>query len=75
MLAPVSGNDLSVDNVLLLVFTLRFIRGVGDPGMSSYEKDIETEVVPFVEVWIIGKMSVLRGTLVRTLRVELGEEQ
>ena len=52
MLAPMSGRDLCVDNVLLLVFTLRFIRGVGDPGMSALAIGIETEFLPFVEVFI-----------------------
>ena len=50
--APVSSKDLRVDNVLLLVFTLIFIRGVGDPGMSAYAIGIETEFLPFVEVLI-----------------------
>ena len=50
--APVSGKDLRVDNVLLLVFTLRFIRGVGDPGKSALAIGMETEFLPFVEVFI-----------------------
>ena len=48
--APVSGKDLNVDNVLLLVFTLRLIRGVGDPGKSALAIGIETEFLPFVVV-------------------------
>ena len=48
--APVSGRDLNVDNVLLLVFTLRLIRGVGDPGKSAYATGIDTEFLPFVVV-------------------------
>ena len=40
---PVSGKDLNVDNVLLLVFTLRFIRGVGDPGKCALAIGIDTE--------------------------------
>ena len=52
MLAPVSGRDLSVDNVLLLVFTLKFIRGVGDPGTSALASGLATEVLPIVEVFI-----------------------
>ena len=50
--APVSGKDLNVDNVLLLVFTLRFIRGVGDPGKSALAMGMETEFLPFVGVLI-----------------------
>ena len=50
--APVSGKDLNVDNVLLLVFTLRFIRGVGDPGKSALAIGIETAFLPFVGVLI-----------------------
>ena len=50
--APVSCKDLRVDNVLLLVFTLRFIRGVGDPGISAYEIGIETVFLPFMEGFI-----------------------
>ena len=52
MLAPVSGRDLSVDNVLLLVFTLKFIMGVGDPGTSALATGLETEFLPFVGVFI-----------------------
>ena len=52
MLAPVSGRDLSVDNVLLLVFTLKFIKGVGDPGMSAYDIGNDTEFLPLVVVLI-----------------------
>ena len=52
MLAPISGRDLSVDNILLLVFTLKFIRGVGDPGTSVLATGLETEFLPFVEVFI-----------------------
>ena len=48
--APVSGKALNVDNVLLLIFTLRFIRGVGDPGKSADTIDIDTEFLPFVVV-------------------------
>ena len=48
--APVSGKDLNVDNVLLLVFTLRLIRGVGDPGKSALAIGIETEFLPFLVV-------------------------
>ena len=50
--ATVSSKDLNVDNVLLLVFTLRFIRGVGDPGKSALAIGIETEFLPFVVVLI-----------------------
>ena len=50
--AQVSGNDLNVDNVLLFVFTLRFIKGVGDPGKSALAIGIETEFLPFVGVLI-----------------------
>ena len=52
MLAPVSGRDLSVDNVLLLVFTLKFIIGVGDPGTSALATGLETEFLPFFGVFI-----------------------
>ena len=48
--APVSGKALNVDNVLLLVFTLRLIRGVGDPGKSADAIGIDTEFLPFVVV-------------------------
>ena len=48
--APVSGKDLNVDNVLLLIFTLRLIRGVGDPGKSADAIGIDTEFLPFVVV-------------------------
>ena len=48
--APVSGRDLNVDNVLLLVFTLRLIRGVGDPAKSADAIGINTEFLPFVVV-------------------------
>ena len=41
--APVSGKDLSVDKVLLFVFTLKFINGVGDPGTSAYDIGSDTE--------------------------------
>ena len=40
--APVSSKDLNVDNVLLLIFTLRLIRGVGDPGKSADAIGIDT---------------------------------
>ena len=40
---PVSGKDLSVDKVLLFVFTLKFIKGVGDPGTSAYDICNDTE--------------------------------
>ena len=43
MLAPVSWRALSVDNVLLLVFTFKFIIGVGDPGTSALVTGLETE--------------------------------
>ena len=52
MLAPMSGRDLSVDNILLLVFTLKFTRGVGDPGTSALAIGLEIEFLPFVEVFI-----------------------
>ena len=45
---PVSGKDLNVDKVLLFVFTLRLISGVGDPGTSVYAIGIDTEFLPFV---------------------------
>ena len=48
--APVSGKDLNVDKVLLFVFTLRFINGVGDPGTSAYAIGNDTEFLPFVVV-------------------------
>ena len=46
----VSGKDLNVDNVLLLVFTLRLFRGVGDSGKSAYATGIDTEFLLFVVV-------------------------
>ena len=48
--APVSDKALNVDNVLLLIFTLRLIRGVGDPGKSADAIGIDTEFLPFVVV-------------------------
>ena len=48
--APVSGKDLSVDKVLLFVFTLKFINGVGDPGTSAYDIGNDTKFLPFVDV-------------------------
>ena len=48
--APVSGRALNVDNVLLFVFTLRLIRGVGDPGEYTDAIGIDTEFLPFVVV-------------------------
>ena len=50
--SPVYCKDLNVDNVLLLVFTLWFIRGVGDPGKSALSIGIETEFLPFLVVLI-----------------------
>ena len=50
--APVSGKDLSVDKVLLFVFTLKFINGVGDPGTSAYDIGNDTEFLPLVDVLI-----------------------
>ena len=52
MLAPVSDKDLSVDNVLLLVFTLKFTKGVGYPGTSALSTCLETKFLPFVDVFI-----------------------
>ena len=52
MLAPVSGKDLSVDIILLLVFTHKFVIGFGDPGTSSLATGLETEFLPFVGVFI-----------------------
>ena len=46
----VSGKDVNVDNILLLVFTLRLISGVGDLGTSAYATGIDTEFLPFVVV-------------------------
>ena len=48
--APVLGKALNLDNVLLLVFTLRLIRGIGDTGKSADAIGIDTEFLPFVEV-------------------------
>ena len=48
--APISVKVLNVDNILLLVFTLRLIRGVGDPGKSADAIGIDTEFLPFVVV-------------------------
>ena len=48
--APVSGKDLSVDKFLLFVFTLKFIKGVGDPGTSAYDIGNDTEFLPLVVV-------------------------
>ena len=45
-----SGKALNVDNVLLLVFTLRLITGVGDPSISADAIGIDTEFLPFVVV-------------------------
>ena len=45
-----SGRDLNVDKVLLMVFTLRLISGVGDLGTSAYATGIDTEFLPFVVV-------------------------
>ena len=45
-----SGKDLNVDKVLLFVFSLTFINGVGDPGKSAYAIGIDTEFLPFVVV-------------------------
>ena len=44
--------SLIVDNELLLVFTLKFIRGVGDPGIFVLATGLETEFLLFVEVFI-----------------------
>ena len=51
MLAPVSGRALSVDNVLLLVLTFKFIIGVGDPGISALATGLETKFLPFVGIF------------------------
>ena len=50
--APVSGKDLSVDKFLLFVFTLKFIKGVGDPGTSVYDIGKDTKFLPLVDVLI-----------------------
>ena len=53
MLAPVSGRALSVDNILLLVLTFKFIIGVGDPGTSALATGLETEFLPFVGIFTV----------------------
>ena len=61
--APVSGKHLRVDNVLLLVFTLKFTKGVGDPGTSALATGLETEFLPFVEVFIEAALALNCGFL------------
>ena len=45
-----SGKDLNMGKVLLFVFTLRLISGVGDPGTSAYATGIDNEFLPFLVV-------------------------
>ena len=45
-----TGKDLSVDKVLLFVFSFKFINGVDDPGTSAYDIGSNTEILPLVVV-------------------------
>ena len=47
---PVLGKHLSVDKILLFVFTLMLINDVGDPGISTYTIGIDTDFLPFLVV-------------------------
>ena len=53
MLAPLSGSAQSVDNVLLLVLTLKLIIGVGHPGIFALATSLETDFLLFVGIFIV----------------------
>ena len=57
-----------IKSLLLFVFTLKFIKGVGDPGMSAYDIGNDTKFLPFYLLACL--ISILKNVILLVLDPE-----